>query len=746
MKFKNSKNLFFTLFVLIGISGVDSAPLTEEQIKKAKKIAFIPGTFDPITTGHQYIANEVLKESDVDLVVFLPTVKPLHKKPLPVSERLDLIHSAFKDHPQIVYPYTDQIRSKYLESSLPADSRFVNYVKELNPAAETVAVIGEDVAGKKIASSVVRKIISPDEWIVLTRAGSNVPSDQLKKRFGNFTVLKDEGERSSSKLRKLLTRLKDNLTPSHYLESSELKELVSPEVFEEIYSKGLYGTQSSSSVDSKILDLEASPYRFLNGKKLANKMTSWILENTSKEERGRDHFIGDIRLHLYAGTQFRSKKNPKRNELYNWILSQPDNSILPDKLYEEAIKLEQGNIGKAMTLVWDTLLSHGWTSRDRNTFPHIKKLFDITGEHDSFEEYKVIEPLATGDTLKSNKNLPHRAKMYKSPMIKRGDKMGSWYHFAGTALNSYLKSINRVNIIPGELDTNTMIFLEEKILFRFNTQFDSKKRVQIDLAGSRFGASLARNMKKYSNLEEFNHTLESRDIEYIYNDENKYKDWALKEGQRPLDFKKNRRTLFKPDDDLDRLKEGLLSKDPVEKYYAIKSISSRQDPKSLILAIEIAKKDPDPVFRFLAGEEYLNRVKNHPKKIDFFFKNIFKNEERVIQVDYLRILYNKNIEIPERFQSIILDSITDPKYAGFTSTILDEINNSEIQRKLILKMLASDNEEIFKLGLSRLNYGTRAIGKEILEDLIANPDQYTHKDLPKRDKKMKILKTKVCPS
>lgn len=70
------------------------------------KIGILGGTFDPIHLGHLQMAEDAYRQAGLDLVLFMPSKRPPHKrerKITPEEQREAMIKLAIQDIPQFVY-------------------------------------------------------------------------------------------------------------------------------------------------------------------------------------------------------------------------------------------------------------------------------------------------------------------------------------------------------------------------------------------------------------------------------------------------------------------------------------------------------------------------------------------------------------------------------------------------------------------------------------------------------------------
>lgn len=278
---------------------------------------------------------------------------------------------------------------------------------------------------------------------------------------------------------------------------------------------------------------EARPDLFFDGEALANRVTQDLLANTYPGAPLRLDRVPRVREKLYRGEAFGPEERPNAVRLREWMMSRPDDSILPHELIAEAVSLENQSVQRALMLCWDVLRKDYRNAEQRNTFPHILKLKDITGELELFDGQEHALPPGT----------PPDKRLRWQGMLKtvRGDKFGSWYHFIGTAVNSFYRTASRAYPFSGRWETEAMIIVEEKI--RHNEHMDPRKRVDIDRAGALFGEKLARNLRAYRSAGEFARSRDGARTDYLYDDPARYGGkWRLKEGQHPRDFGTDLRT------------------------------------------------------------------------------------------------------------------------------------------------------------------------------------------------------------
>ena len=77
----------------------------KKNLPENKKIGLFGGTFDPVHIGHLIIAETVLEQSGLDMVMFIPSARPPrkhHELMFTAHKRLKMLSEAIKDNPNLV--------------------------------------------------------------------------------------------------------------------------------------------------------------------------------------------------------------------------------------------------------------------------------------------------------------------------------------------------------------------------------------------------------------------------------------------------------------------------------------------------------------------------------------------------------------------------------------------------------------------------------------------------------------------
>ena len=134
-------------------------------------VALYPGSFDPVTRGHEDIARRALRVADRVIVAVAHTSTHEKKGLFEVQERVEMIRSVFDGESQIeVMSFTglmvdlakDQgahlvVRGLRAVSDFEYELQMAQMNQELNPALETLFLVPE-VNNSFVSSSLVRQV------------------------------------------------------------------------------------------------------------------------------------------------------------------------------------------------------------------------------------------------------------------------------------------------------------------------------------------------------------------------------------------------------------------------------------------------------------------------------------------------------------------------------------------------------------------------------------------------------------
>ena len=134
-------------------------------------VAIYPGSFDPVTLGHEDVANRTLRVAD-RLVIAVAHSATHTKQPLfSVEERVALLRDVFADEPRVectsfqglLVEFARQRKARFIVRGLRAVSDFeyefqmAQMNQELWPEAETV-FLTPDVRYSVLSASLVREV------------------------------------------------------------------------------------------------------------------------------------------------------------------------------------------------------------------------------------------------------------------------------------------------------------------------------------------------------------------------------------------------------------------------------------------------------------------------------------------------------------------------------------------------------------------------------------------------------------
>jgi nicotinate-nucleotide adenylyltransferase len=106
------------------------------------RLGILGGTFDPIHFGHLKIAEFCRKELNLDLVLFIPSGNPPHKKAVAdYKHRVRMIKLALKD---CKYFKVSELEKRTADNQWTYSINTLKRVKSLYPDAEIFFFIGED--------------------------------------------------------------------------------------------------------------------------------------------------------------------------------------------------------------------------------------------------------------------------------------------------------------------------------------------------------------------------------------------------------------------------------------------------------------------------------------------------------------------------------------------------------------------------------------------------------------------------
>lgn len=159
-------------------------PLTLDT-NKYKRLGIMGGTFDPIHYGHLVTAEAARSRFDLDMVVFVPSGKPPHKKDYPVttSEQRYLMTVVAV----VTNQYFDVSR---MEIDRAGFSYTIDTIKQLRqefPETELYFITGADAVLEILSWKSMSEILDDCHLIAATRPGYELDGmrNDLKKAVGH---------------------------------------------------------------------------------------------------------------------------------------------------------------------------------------------------------------------------------------------------------------------------------------------------------------------------------------------------------------------------------------------------------------------------------------------------------------------------------------------------------------------------------------------------------------------------------
>lgn len=244
------------LLILTWAATVHAKPLEPADIVGARNIGVMLGTFDPVTRGHIRVAEDAARQFGLDFVILVPNHEPWHKEPLPVDERLAMIHVAAQDSDVVYYPFEGVMREAYDEGAGQFNGGFVRALRTLNPDVKIHAIVGDDLAVHRPAIETVNAKTAPDHWIVSCRQGIEKCFERIG--FGRpVSLLQTVTGLSSTQVREFLHE-RWPLFFAGDVDESEFPPALDPRVGRYILKHGLYLNtlpSNRSSLPARLLQL-----------------------------------------------------------------------------------------------------------------------------------------------------------------------------------------------------------------------------------------------------------------------------------------------------------------------------------------------------------------------------------------------------------------------------------------------------------------------------------------------------------
>lgn len=133
------------------------------------RIGLFGGTFDPVHTGHIALAEQVLREMNLDKIVFLPAGNPPHKTDKEVTDkrhRFRMVQLATQNHP--AFAVSDY---EILKETPNYSYQTVGAFRKLYPEDELFFVVGGDSFRDFPKWAEYEKLMELCSFIVVSRPG-----------------------------------------------------------------------------------------------------------------------------------------------------------------------------------------------------------------------------------------------------------------------------------------------------------------------------------------------------------------------------------------------------------------------------------------------------------------------------------------------------------------------------------------------------------------------------------------------
>ena len=134
-----------------------------------ERVCLFGGTFDPIHTAHLQMADEAIKQFDLDRVVFIPAGNPPHKDARGLTayeDRLQMVKLACAGHPKFEVSEIEQGRERsYTIHTLE------RFRKQLEPDDRLFFLIGADAFDELETWHRWQDVVRLTEFIVVSRPG-----------------------------------------------------------------------------------------------------------------------------------------------------------------------------------------------------------------------------------------------------------------------------------------------------------------------------------------------------------------------------------------------------------------------------------------------------------------------------------------------------------------------------------------------------------------------------------------------
>lgn len=200
-------------------------------------IGIFGGTFDPPHNGHINLAKNILSNSIIDKITFVPALFPPHKPNAPITKfdfRYEMVRLAIEGNKK--FELSDIENNGKRIPSYTIDT--IKKIKEKYIDDKIHVIIGEDSLKQLHTWYKANELTKECCFIAYPRPGENITIEYLKRYWDNDTAAKlldsllkfEMNDISSTEIRK-------NIQDGNI---KAIKNMVPQKVYEFIFAKGLY--------------------------------------------------------------------------------------------------------------------------------------------------------------------------------------------------------------------------------------------------------------------------------------------------------------------------------------------------------------------------------------------------------------------------------------------------------------------------------------------------------------------------
>lgn len=150
-----------------------------------RKVGLYGGTFNPIHVGHLRVAEDALRDADLDCIYFIPSSEPPHKRSIglaPAEARLAMVQLTIGGHPRL--------KSSDLEIKRGGPSYSIDTVRQFRTMTaagqEIYFLIGVDAFLEIHTWMRFIQLFEETGFIVVSRPGSGQWSAAMRKELASY--------------------------------------------------------------------------------------------------------------------------------------------------------------------------------------------------------------------------------------------------------------------------------------------------------------------------------------------------------------------------------------------------------------------------------------------------------------------------------------------------------------------------------------------------------------------------------